>query len=212
RSLGRHCSTIAKVVLSALPMFVTAEATLIFYRVRAVYLEQKRVVLVFLVGLLLIAGFSVTIPFAGSGFQTNPTNPYCTASMNVRLAEALVITPLVYSIFVFIAVSYKLMPPKSQTEQTLDQRHTLRDGVKAFWKTRNLPLVSRTFLQDGQIYILIFILTTLISLIPMTVKSIPVIYKFIFLSPHVAIENALNSYLLRSVRATMLQQDRLEMD
>ncbi|ESK89249.1 hypothetical protein Moror_5134 [Moniliophthora roreri MCA 2997] len=207
--LGRHCSTISTVILSLLPTFITAECILLFWRLRAIYLDQGRVVIVFLTCSFLVVSFSVLTPFAGRGFPASPTNSYCTASLNVPLAQALVIVPLVYTIFVFIAISYKLMPPKFD-EQDPNQ-HTSRN-FWAFWRTKDLPLLSKTLLQDGQMYILIFIITTLMSVMPMTVKSVPVIYKFIFVVPHIAIENAMNSYLFRSVRATMLLQNQLAVD
>ncbi|KAK7041597.1 hypothetical protein VNI00_009184 [Paramarasmius palmivorus] len=140
--------------------------------------------------------------------------------MNVPLSKLLVIIPLMNHIAIFLAISFKLMPPSWDDREELGARveHVktpitlslkLRKRVKAFWSGKDLPMLSKTLLQDGQMYILVFIMTSLVSVIPMSRNDIPVVYRFIFIAPHVAIENSMNSYLFRSVRAATLSTDRL---
>ncbi|KAK7027528.1 hypothetical protein VNI00_015161, partial [Paramarasmius palmivorus] len=182
--------------------------TLLFYRLKALFHGQKGVINIFFLLLLIIMGFSAFIPLAGQGFPMSSTDLRCTASVNVKLAGALVAVPWLFSTLVFVAVSYKLFtltPPVPAPEnRTLGSEGKPPSRYfKAFWRARDLPMLSRTLVQDGQQYILIFLLTTLVTVLPMTVKDIPVIYKFIFIAPHVAIENSMNSYTFRSLRASL---------
>uniref|UniRef100_A0A0W0FPT4 Uncharacterized protein n=1 Tax=Moniliophthora roreri TaxID=221103 RepID=A0A0W0FPT4_MONRR len=181
--LDRYCFVFSRIVLSLLPTFVTAESLLLFFRVRAIYLEQRRVVVTFLVLLLIVAASSALIPFSFTGFPAGPTNPYCTASVNMQLSEALIVIPLINEVFTFIAISYKLVPPRFEEEEPAQKCLILDLRKWAFWRGKDLPMLSRTLWQDGQIYILIFILTTVVALVPMSVANIPVIYRFIFIYP-----------------------------
>jgi hypothetical protein len=136
-----------------LPTFITAEAILLFYRLKAVYLGQNRVITTFFLLLLVVIGSSAFIPLAGSAFPTSSTDAYCNVSMNVRLAEALVTIPLIYTTLVFFAISYGLMPHSFDAQASDNRKPSVR-RFKIFWRARDLPMLSRTLVQDGQIYIL----------------------------------------------------------
>ncbi|ESK90828.1 hypothetical protein Moror_16534 [Moniliophthora roreri MCA 2997] len=202
--LGRYCTTISKAILIGISPFVTSETLLLFFRLRAVYWENRRMVIGFFVSFLVVTGCSTLIPFAGAGYRIGPSNPYCTANMNARLAEAMLLIPLLNHIAVFIAISVRLSQLNSIKDFGSSPRKGLVFQVKAFWRGKHLPLLSKTVLQDGQIYILIFILTTIATSIMMAIGRLNVIYRFILIAPHAAIENSMNSYLFRSVRATLL--------
>ncbi|KAI3618170.1 hypothetical protein WG66_005699 [Moniliophthora roreri] len=214
--LDRYCSIFALIGLSLLPTFVIAESLLLFFRVRAIYLGQRRVVMAFLVLFLIVVASSALIPFTGTGSPAGPTNSYCTVSesTNMQLSAVLIIIPLINKIFIFLAISYKLVPPRFEEGESAHWQKWLVLDLRtwAFWRGKDLPMLSRTLWQDGQIYILIFILTTVVAVVPMSVANVPVIYRSIFLVPHIAIENSMNSYLFRSIRATMTSLNRCEVD
>uniref|UniRef100_A0A0W0F198 DUF6533 domain-containing protein n=1 Tax=Moniliophthora roreri TaxID=221103 RepID=A0A0W0F198_MONRR len=173
--LDRACSTVSTIFLSLLPTFVTAESLLLFFRVRAVYLEQRRVVVAFFIFFLIVVASSVSAPFSGAGFPADPTSPYCTALVNTPLSEALIVIPLINKISIFFAISCKLVPPRFKEEESVHWQKCLVLDLRtwAFWRGKDLPMLSRTLWQDGQIYILIYILTTVVVLVPMSVANIP---------------------------------------
>ncbi|KAI3608208.1 hypothetical protein WG66_006535 [Moniliophthora roreri] len=199
--IGRFCSIFSKAILIGFPPFIASETLLLFFRVRAVYIERKVVVRAFFISLLITIGCSFLIPFVGEGFQISPENRYCTARMNPALAEAMLIIPLLNHIAVFFAISFRLMPNQIW-EQSSSKRGFLVK-MKAFFRTKNLPSISKTLVVDGQRYILVFILTTIIVAATMA-TGLPDIYRFVLVAPHVAIENSMNCYLFRSIRIKAL--------
>ncbi|ESK90152.1 hypothetical protein Moror_7774 [Moniliophthora roreri MCA 2997] len=201
--IGRYCPILLKAILIGLPAFVASESLLLFFRLRAVYMDRKAVVRAFFISLLIIVGCSTLIPFVGQATQISPENRYCTvAKVNPALGEAMLIVPLVNHIAVFFAISFRLMPAQIWEESSC-KRGSL-SKVKAFFRTRNLPLISRTLVIDGQRYILAFILTTIIASVTMAIGSLPDIYRFVLITPHIAIENSMNCYLFRSIREKAL--------
>ncbi|KAI3616958.1 hypothetical protein WG66_004368 [Moniliophthora roreri] len=203
--IGRFCSIFSKAILIGFPPFVASETLLLFFRVRAVYMGRKRVVTAFFISLLITVGCSTLIPFVGEGFQISPENRYCTARMNPALGEAMLIIPLLNHISVFFAISFRLMPAHIFEESS--SKRGFLSKARVFFRGKHLPSLSKTLLVDGQRYILVFILTTIATVVAMAIGHLPDIYRFILVAPHVAIENSMNCYLFRSIRIKALTPD-----
>ncbi|EEB90317.1 hypothetical protein MPER_11490 [Moniliophthora perniciosa FA553] len=203
--IGRFCSIFSKAILIGFPPFVASETLVLFFRVRAVYMGRKRVVTAFLISLLITVGCSTLIPFVGEGFQISPENRYCTARMNPALGEAMLIIPLLNHISVFFAISFRLMPAHIFEESS--SKRGFLSKARVFFRGKHLPSLSKTLLVDGQRYILVFILTTIATVVAMAIGHLPDIYRFILVAPHVAVENSMNCYLFRSVRIKVLTQN-----
>ncbi|KAI3601018.1 hypothetical protein WG66_014886 [Moniliophthora roreri] len=203
--LDDYCSFLAKLMFGSLPPAITATSLLLFFRVSAVYTGNKRVVTAFFLYFLVVMGCSTLIPFTGIGEKVGPINPFCTiAKKDIRLVAAMLTIPLVNNIAIFIAVSVKLMPE----EETENYSRDVMSKVQRFLRGKHLPGLSKTLFQDGQKYILTFIVITLITLAILSTRILPDIYGYIILAPHSAIENSVNCYLFRSVRASASRPDQ----
>ncbi|ESK90833.1 hypothetical protein Moror_16539 [Moniliophthora roreri MCA 2997] len=204
--LDHYCSSLFKLILGGFPPLITSISLLLFLRVRAVYTGNRPVVAVFFLCFLVVMGCSMLAPFTGTGHKVGPTNPYCTITQeDVRLGAGLLMIPLVNNIAIFVAITIKFMPASPETAasdgDTISKIRRLLQG-------KHLPGLSRTLWQDGQKYILASILITLIAVAALSISSIPNIYGFILVAPHAAVENSMNSYMIRSIRASALRPDR----
>ncbi|KAJ8075278.1 hypothetical protein PM082_019614 [Marasmius tenuissimus] len=199
-----HCNLILKILLGGFPVFVASETLLLFFRLRAVYLPDRAVVTWFFISLFVVSACSIAIPFAASSGNI-PGTEYCMiVTMNIPLAIALLLIPLVNHVAVFFAISYQLLGTSR-----FERVGTGRVRIRKFWILgRHLPILSRTLIQDGQIYILTFIVTTLITVITMSIESLPDVFHFILIAPHLVIENCMNGYLFRHVREAAERSSR----
>ncbi|KAK7033655.1 hypothetical protein VNI00_012655 [Paramarasmius palmivorus] len=164
-------------------------------------MDRQGVVIGFFVALLITVGSTTLIPFAGEAYQIGPANPFCTARMNPALAQVMLLVPLPNQLAIFFAISWRLLP-RHILEESSSER-TFPSKLKVVFRGKHLPALSKTLFIDGQRYILVFIVTTIITAVTMSIKELPDIYRFILVAPHIAIENSMNSYLFRSVRAAL---------
>ncbi|ESK85524.1 hypothetical protein Moror_10086 [Moniliophthora roreri MCA 2997] len=203
--LDQYCSGLSKFTSSGFTLVITSISLLLFLRVRAVYTENRPVMAVFFVAFLAVMGLSTLSPFVGSGQSAGPQNPYCTTTKsNIQLGVALLIVPLVNNIAVFVAITIKLLPK----EETATSHRDTMSRIRRFLRGKHLPGLSRTLWQDGQKYLLASILTTSTVVVVLCIDSIPKVYGFTLITPHVAIENSMSSYMIRSIRASILKPDR----
>ncbi|KAK7056485.1 hypothetical protein VNI00_003040 [Paramarasmius palmivorus] len=202
--IGKCCSIFTQIILAGFPSFIASESLLVFFRLRAVYMDRKGVIRAFLVSLIIVVGCSCSLPFVGEAHRIGSTNAYCTATLNTKLAEAMLIIPLINHIAVFLAISYQLMP-KSEISDSVKSSESI---IKAISGNR-LHGLSRTLVIDGQKYILVFLITTTLAAVIIAIGDLPDTYRFVLVGLHIAIENSMNSYLFRSVRAKASSTDVL---
>ena len=129
-------------------MAVSATALLFFFRVRAVFNQNKFIVAFFALMWLAVLAGCIMGAHGVTGSNIGTTD-YC---MNVGIEGYIApggIIPLINDTLVFLAISYRL------TADT-HRDYSLRDGIsiKALVLGDCLPSFSRAFLQDGQAYYL----------------------------------------------------------
>ena len=122
---------------------------LFFFRLRAVYNRNQKVVVAFFVMWLGLVVSAVFIPLGLVGRAIGPT-AYCEemlAKDNNTVAIVQTV-PLVYDTLVFLAISWRLA----------HMAYVKPKGVRASFRTialgMNLPIFSRSLLIDGQAYYL----------------------------------------------------------
>ncbi|KAJ8077822.1 hypothetical protein PM082_002259 [Marasmius tenuissimus] len=198
--MGSRCHHLNQALFGGFPAFVTSESLLLFFRVRAIFITSRPITLFFLVSLLIVTASSTLIPLALSG-DNIPGTDYCVITkLNRPFATVLLLVPLANHITVFIAISYRLLQ-YSQPAEGAEQDRQRFCRPPGFIARRNaLPLLTRTLVKDGQIYILTFIATTLITAVLMSIDSVPDAIHYILIPPHIVIENCMNGYLFRHVR------------
>ena len=121
---------------------------LFFFRVRAVYLDNKYIVGAFAVLWLgvLAASINSTVALA-SATRIEPTNYCLPAIVSGSRISASAIIPFVNDVLGFFAVTWRLAK-NSQVDPTL------KTNVKTMIFGHYLPRFSRALLQNGQIYFL----------------------------------------------------------
>ena len=149
-----RCHLLSQVLFGAFPAFVSSETLLLFFRVRAVFLDSPSVIRFFLVSFLGVTIFSAFIPLSLSGGNI-PGTDYCTIThLNRPLATALLVVPLANHITVFLAVSYRLLESFDINGRAENTRIWYSRTPKFCRVPRGFPLLTRTVVNDGQIYIL----------------------------------------------------------
>ncbi|KAK7056486.1 hypothetical protein VNI00_003041 [Paramarasmius palmivorus] len=211
----------ANAVIGITLITLVFESLLLFFRLRAVYMDRKKVVYGFAVSLVIVTGCSCAIPFVAEAHPIGPTNAYCTATLNLRLAEAMLIVPLANHIAVFFAIAYQLIERSEITLETNRERtSSYASRLRKFFRGKRLRGISRTLVIDGQNYILyvsssssalhyadsrdprrVFLLTTAAATAMMAIGHLPDTYRCVLVAFHAAVENSMNCYLFRSVRA-----------
>ncbi|KAK7031282.1 hypothetical protein VNI00_013535 [Paramarasmius palmivorus] len=204
--LGEHCAIVGKIMAGGLPPIVTSASFLRFFCVRAFYLDNRRVVTGFFLLFLIVTGFSALIPLASVGGRVGPESAYCTVTKkNTRLALAITTVAVINNLAIFVAIAIKLMPPRDE-EEARDQTRMSR--FRRLLQGKHLPALSRALWQEGQKYILTFVVSALITIAGFATGFVPEIYGYILVAPHIAIENSMMSYLIRRIRTAALDPDR----
>jgi hypothetical protein len=141
-----NCFHSEKVVSVLFCFAIPSTSLLFFFRARAVFgLKSFAVPFFGVLWLGVLGGCLTTIP-GMSGVNIGPT-PYCITGVIKTYSVAAVITPLINDGIVFFAISWRLC------HNTCASR-TVKNGVRAMVFGDYLPMVSRSLLQDGQIYFL----------------------------------------------------------
>ena len=126
---------------------ILSTSLLFFFRIRAIYANNKLVVAFFALLWLSVAATGLTIPWAIKGGNIGPTK-YCINESLAPYASGSIITSLIHDSLVFFAISYKLVSNSYISEGDISTR------VKSFFFGSSLPRFSKLVLQDGQLYYL----------------------------------------------------------
>lgn len=125
---------------------VPATSLLFFFRVRAVFNDNKMIVGLFAFLWLSVLAGCITVPFAINGEHIGPT-AHCVNSGVKPFSSAGIVISAVNDTLVLVSISLRILYNAS-IEDSLGAR------VKAFWNGGALPALSRSILQSGQQYYL----------------------------------------------------------
>ena len=128
-------------------MAIPSTTLLFFFRVRAVYRDNKYVVGAFAIMWLGVLAVCINAAREGGASEIGPTK-YC-LPVDVRGASvsASAVIPFINDVLGFCAVTWRLMK-NSQVNPTF------KSSLKVIVFGHYLPTFSRALLQDGQIYFL----------------------------------------------------------
>jgi hypothetical protein len=148
-----NCFYTKKAVSVLFSFAVPSTSLLFFFRARAVFSMNPFAVPFFgVLWLGVLGGCLTTIPGI-SGINIGPT-PYCITGVIKTYTVAATITPLINDGIMFFAISWRLC------HNTLARR-TVENSVRTMVFGDHLPVFSRSMLQDGQIYFLSVLDSTL---------------------------------------------------
>ena len=126
---------------------IPSTTLLFFFRVRAVYLDNKYVVGAFAVMWLGVLAVCIAATQEDKATRIGPTN-YCFSRSHLSPAiSAATIVPLINDVLGFCAVTWRLT-------QNAQIEPTFTTSFKVMVLGHYLPAFSRALLKDGQIYFL----------------------------------------------------------
>ncbi|EPT05765.1 hypothetical protein FOMPIDRAFT_1111231 [Fomitopsis schrenkii] len=149
-----HCAEYEKASATILAVAVSSSALLFFFRIRAVFHNNRAVIGFYFILWLFVAGTAVASPFSVTGESIGPTR-YRSDAGEKKFGFSLLIALLIHDTLVFAAMSYRLLC-NSREEPTL------RKQLGSFWSYQSLPRITSIILKDNQRYYAMTIGTNLI--------------------------------------------------
>lgn len=133
---------------------ISSTAFLFFMRIRAIYANNKYVVLFFFLSWLAVVGGCVFETQNGGKKVQLASIPspgtYCIYSPDlnfISLVTSMTTIPMVNDTLIFVAITWRLM-------QNAHVKVNLRNGIRVMILGHYLPAFSRALLKDGQVYFL----------------------------------------------------------
>ncbi|EGN93363.1 hypothetical protein SERLA73DRAFT_189575 [Serpula lacrymans var. lacrymans S7.3] len=192
-----HCQALEQTVDVFYAFAVPLSSLLFFFRVKAVFDNNKYIVTTGFILWLSVLASSLSIITAVHAITIGPTS-YCTAESLKSYAGAAPITVLVHDTFVFMAISWRLLWTTST--------HTgFKGWARAFVSGGYLPALSKSLLQDGQMYYLITVGGNLLTVIMVFDKRVPSVYHTMFTVPNLMLTNAMACHVFRSTKLGLIR-------
>ncbi|KAJ3506387.1 hypothetical protein NLJ89_g6892 [Agrocybe chaxingu] len=204
-----NCRSFQKGLDWLYPISVPATSLLFFFRVRAVFDRDRRVVGFFAFMWLAVLAGCLTVTQGVEGAEIGDTRFCVNASLESYVAAAAII-PLVNDTLIFLAITWRLM-------QNANVEPSLKGGVRTLFFGDYMPAFSKALLQDGQVYYLTTVSISLLTVIMLYVKSVPVTYQTMFTVPNIVLMNVMACRVFRNVkfgkfRETPLSSNRRDND
>jgi hypothetical protein len=134
----------------SLVVALPSSSALFFFRVKAVYCNNRIITVVFAVLWFALVGLSFTIPSSVKGRHIGTTQA-CIITYVAPVASAPIVLDAIFDTLVFIAISVRLISFSFVND-------TFGGRMKSFWRGDGLPALSRSLLQGGQFYYLLVII------------------------------------------------------
>lgn len=128
------------------PFTIPSTSLLFFFRVCALFHNNKPVILFFFISWLAVLGGSITVTRGVRGMNIGPTQ-YCINEESDSYVAFAALMPLINDFLVFCATSFALL--KNSYEDV-----TIKTGFRILIFGQYLPAFSRAILKDGQAYYL----------------------------------------------------------
>jgi len=147
---------------------------------------------------LAVLGGCITVTRGVTGINIGPLD-YCLNAALEDYVSAAAIIPLVNDTLVFLAISYRLMT-------NTHVEFNIKSGVKTLVFGEYLPAFSKTLFQDGQLYYLTTVTTSLMTVIMLYVSSVPITYRTMFTVPNIALMNIMACRVFRHTKFGMFRE------
>ncbi|EJC99638.1 uncharacterized protein FOMMEDRAFT_93095 [Fomitiporia mediterranea MF3/22] len=196
-SLVGDCQALQIAFSICFAIAVPLTSLLFFFRVRAVFNDNKPIVAFF--GFLWVSVLAgcITVPFATRGVHIGPTVFCILTGVKTYSATGIVISA-VNDTLVLVAISLRILYNAS-----IDDNVGAR--VKAFWNGGALPKLSKSILQSGQQYYLITVGGNVLTMVMILTPSVKPIYRAMFTIPNVTIENCMACKVFRDIKFGVIE-------
>ncbi|EJC99632.1 uncharacterized protein FOMMEDRAFT_112698 [Fomitiporia mediterranea MF3/22] len=191
------CQALQVALAVCFVLAVSSTSLLFFFRIRAIFNDEKLVVALF--GFLWLCVFAgcMTVPFAIQGTHIGPT-VFCVNSNVKPYSSAGIVISAVNDTLVLIAISLRILYNAS-----IDDNVGAR--VKAFWNGGALPNLSKSILQSGQQYYLITVGGNILTMVMILAPSVAPVYRAMFTIPNVMIENSMACKVFRDIKFGLIE-------
>ncbi|EIM79593.1 uncharacterized protein STEHIDRAFT_19373, partial [Stereum hirsutum FP-91666 SS1] len=169
-----------------------ATSLLFFFRVRAVFLNNKIVTSFFAFMWIAVVAGSITVPFAISGAHIGTTDRCINTVVKPYSSAGLVINGCSDTL-VFLAISWRLVTSSLANDP-------IKARVHQFYSGDGLPRLSKKVLQSGQLYYLVTVGLNIATMALILTPSVPPVLRAMFTVPNLALENAMATRVFRAVR------------
>ncbi|KAF8154826.1 hypothetical protein B0H34DRAFT_718046 [Crassisporium funariophilum] len=193
-----NCASFEKGLDWLYPIAIPATSLLFFFRVRAVFDRNNYVVGFFAFMWLAVLGGCLTVTQGVVGVHIGPTN-YCLNGSLAPYVSAAAIIPLVNDTLVFLAITYRLM-------SNAHRDYSIKDGVRVLVFGDYMPAFSRALLQDGQVYYLTTVTTSLMTVIMLYIDSVPIAYRTMFTVPNIMLMNVMACRVFRNTKFGLFRE------
>jgi hypothetical protein len=165
-------------------------SALFFFRVRAVYCDNRTIMAFF--GFLLFAlfGTSFLIPFSPTAAHVGPTQR-CMVIEQKRYGAIPSVINFTLDTLVFFAISFRIISCSIEN-------HSFRALLRSFFRGDGLFSLSRSLLHSGQLY---YCATFGLNLVVMVLNIAPVSPVYVvFCIPNIALESSMACRVFRGIR------------
>ncbi|RDB22105.1 hypothetical protein Hypma_010778 [Hypsizygus marmoreus] len=171
--LGKHCPRLGEVVCVFYHVTYSATTLLFFLRLRAIFHGNRPVIVVgFLLWLGSVGGALTSLITGGAGaVEIQPSN-YCGLTPATTSVIAPPVTLAVFDTFVCFAISWRLL------ESVNNSKHSSSSLWKRILLGRDMPALSRVLLQDGQVYYLVSLTSSLATVLISFLPGIPMAFRY----------------------------------
>ncbi|KAF9471946.1 hypothetical protein BDN70DRAFT_973215 [Pholiota conissans] len=186
-----HCVRVDQFLDWSFPIVQSSTSLLFVLRVCAVYNNSNLPRTFFGITWLAVAASTLVVSL-GMEASNIGTTRYCIYTRNTPYIALTFIVSLLHETFVFVAITWRLL-------QNTHVDCNLRRGFRIVVFGHYLPIFSKTLLQDGQIYYLTTITTSLLTVILLYLPFAPS-YKILFTLPNIVLVNIMACHVFRSTK------------
>jgi hypothetical protein len=203
-----HCKSLTYILGGGLLVAVPSTSALFFFRVRAVYYNNK-IVTVFFGSLWFVSfGLCFLLPFAGKAEHIGPTR-FCMITQVNHYPSFPLIAHFSFDTLVFLAISLRIASFSIVGD-------TFGSWMRSFFRGDGLPNLSRSLLYGGQLYYLSVTYfasnrhtlmcssSTAIGfnllLLVMMLAPVSAVYHAMFIMPHIAVDSVMACRVFRGIK------------
>ncbi|KAF8199057.1 hypothetical protein BJ912DRAFT_950735, partial [Pholiota molesta] len=181
------------------PISISCTALLFFFRLRAIYNQDRIVVVGFFLLWLGVLASTILIPIGILGGYIGNTK-YCVDVDVPNSAYAGIFAPLIHDTMVFLAISWRLA-------RNSHMEMNFQEGIKVAIFGRYLPTFTKSLLRDGQRYYLISLISNLVVVVMVFDTSVPIPLRSMGAMSNVVVTNIMASRVFRRTKFGQLMKE-----
>ncbi|PPQ93809.1 hypothetical protein CVT25_013518 [Psilocybe cyanescens] len=189
-----NCSLLSMFSIWFFFVSVPSTSLLFFFRVRALYLDNRGLVSLFFLLWLSVVGGSFATSLAQQSATKIGPSAYCIGGGMKSFSPTVGSVVVINDTMVFLAISRYLVKIAHEKE------YALHNAIKTCVFGSDLPSFSKAFLQDGQLYYLTTIGFAFATTVVLHIDSIPFAYRAVAGVPNAVLMNIMACRVYRNTK------------